>query len=132
MSKYKFTKEYGFRASTKMLYPYFSTVQGLSEWFVDKVWIDNDNVYHFEWQGEPLKAVMKIHKVNAFVKYEFFPKADTKIKESANYVDFHFNTDEMTGDTYITITDFSEMNDEIELNEMWDNFVATLKEKVGG
>jgi len=115
-----------------MLYPYFSTVQGLSEWFVDKVWIDKDNIYHFEWQGEPLKATMKIHKVNSFVKYEFFPKVDTEQKQALNYVDFHFNPDEMTGETYLKITDFSEMNDEIELNEMWDNFIAALKEKVGG
>ncbi|MFN0048539.1 MAG: START-like domain-containing protein [Cytophagales bacterium] len=132
MAKYKFTKEYDFRASAKMLYPYFSTVQGLSEWFVDKVWVDNENVYHFEWQGEPLKAMMKLHKINTFVKYEFFPKAEVNGKEALNYVDFHLNPDEMTGDTYVKVTDFSEMDDEIELNEMWDSFIATLKEKVGG
>ncbi len=132
MAKHKFIKEYGFRASVKMLYPYFATVQGLSEWFVDKVWIDEDHVYHFEWQGEPLKAVMKIHKVNAFVKYEFFPKPEDKGKEPRNYVDFHLDTDDLTDTTYIKITDFSEMDDEIELNEMWDNFMNSLKEKVGG
>lgn len=132
MAKYKFTKEYGFRASAKMLYPYLSTIQGLSEWFVDKVWVDDKHIFHFEWQGEPLKAVMKIHKVNAFVKYEFFPKPEDTGKEPANYVDFHLNTDELTGITYIKVTDFSEMNDELELNEMWDNFMYALKEKVGG
>lgn len=132
MAKFKFTKEYNFRASAKMLYPYFSTVQGLSEWFVDKVWIDENQIYHFEWQGEPLKAVMKIHKMNTFVKYEFLPKADIKSSEPLNYVDFHLNPDDMTGDTYLIVTDFSEMDDQIELNEMWDNFVSNLKEKVGG
>ncbi|MDX2190311.1 MAG: START-like domain-containing protein [Bacteroidota bacterium] len=130
-SKYKFTKEYDFKASAKMLYPYFTNSQQLEEWFVDKVWIDNDKVYHFEWQGEPLRALLKMHKVNSYVKYEFFPKPgdDSGIP---NYVEFKMTLDELTGLTYLKITDFSEMDDEIELNEMWDNFIKTLKEKTGG
>ena len=132
MKKFKFTKEFGFRASAKMLYHYISTVQGLSEWFVDKVWVDPQKVFHFEWQGEPLKAVMKTHKTNAFVKYEFFPKKDEEASGLPNYVEFKLDTDELTGTTYLKITDYSEMDDEVELNELWDNFIATLKEKVGG
>jgi uncharacterized protein YndB with AHSA1/START domain len=132
MSKFKFTKEYDFRASVKMLYPYLATVNGLAEWFVDKVWIDKDNVFHFEWQGEPLKAIMKTHKINSFVKYEFFPKKDDISVGSPNYLEIKLETDELTGLTYMKITDYSEMDDLVELNEMWDNFVRTLKEKVGG
>lgn len=132
MSKYKFVKEYAFRASAKMLYPYISTVQGLSEWFVDKVWVDEEGVFHFEWQNEHLKAVMKTHKANSFVKFEFFPKQGDDGSGPANYVDIHLNPDELTGLTYFKVTDFSEMNDEVELNELWDNFTNTLKEKVGG
>jgi uncharacterized protein YndB with AHSA1/START domain len=132
MAKFKFVKEYDFRASAKMLYPYLSTPQGLSEWFVDRVWIDENNVYHFDWQGETLKAVLKIHKTNNFVKFEFEPKPGDNLKEPKNYVDFHLNIDELTDTTYLVVTDFSEMDDVEELNDMWDHFIATLKEKVGG
>lgn len=132
MSKHTYTKEYDFRASSKMLYPYISTVQGLSEWFVDKVWIDNQNIYHFEWQGEPLKAILKIHKINTFVKFEFFPKITDNLNEPSNFVELRLEADELTGLTYLKVTDFSEMNDEVELTEMWHNFMSTLKEKVGG
>lgn len=131
MSKYKFTKEYEFRASAKTLYHYISTVNGLAEWFVDKVWVDNEHVFHFEWQGEPLRAILKTHKLNTFVKFQFFPKPGDTDEKNPNYVDFHLNTDEFSDVTYFMITDFSEMNDEVELNEMWDNFMETLKEKVG-
>lgn len=132
MAKFKFVKEYDFRASAKMLYPYLSTAQGLAEWFVDKVWVDSDHVYHFEWQGEPLKAILKIHRTNNFVKFEFLPKAELTTKEPLNYVDFHLNIDELTDLTYLKVTDFSDMDDVEELNEMWDNFIRNLKEKVGG
>jgi len=132
MTKYKFTKEFDFRASAKMLYPYLSTVQGLAEWFVDKVWIDERNVYHFEWQGEPLKALLKMHKINSFVKYEFLPKKEDEHAGSPNYLEIKLETDELTGLTYLKVTDFSEMDDEVQLNEMWHNFITTLKEKVGG
>ena len=132
MTKYKFTKEFDFRASAKMLYPYLTTVQGLSEWFVDKVWIDEQHVYHFEWQGEPLKALMKMHKINSFVKYEFFPKKEDEPTSNPNYLEIKLETDELTGLTYLKVTDFSEMDDEVQLNEMWHNFITTLKEKVGG
>ena len=132
MTKYKFTKEFDFRASAKMLYPYLTTVQGLSEWFVDKVWIDEQHIYHFEWQGEPLKALMKMHKINSFVKYEFFPKKEDEATCNPNYVELKLEPDELTGLTYLKVTDFSEMDDEVQLNEMWHNFMTTLKEKVGG
>lgn len=132
MNKYKFTKEYGFRASAKMLYPYLTTIQGLSDWFVDKVWIDDEKVFHFEWQNEPLRAIMKTHKTNSFVKYEFFAKTGDEQSKLANYVEFKLDIDELTQVTYLKVIDFSEMNDEAELSDMWDNFIYTLKEKVGG
>lgn len=131
MTKFKFTKEYEFRATAKILYHYISTVTGLSEWFIDKIWIDEAQVFHFDWQGEPLKAIMKTHRLNSFVKFEFFPKTENSDNTSPNYVDFHLETDELTGVTYFKITDFSEMDDQAELNEMWDNFIRNLKEKVG-
>ncbi|TAF78150.1 MAG: ATPase [Bacteroidetes bacterium] len=132
MAKYKFVKEFDFHASAKMLYHYISTANGLAEWFVDKVMVDDNHVFHFEWQGESLKATMKTHKMNGFVKFEFFPKPGDLDTKNPNYLDIHLNSDELIGLTYVKITDFSEMDDEVALNEMWDNFMETLREKVGG
>lgn len=131
MAKYKFVKEYDFNASAKMIYHYISTANGLAEWFVDKVKIDENHCYHFEWQGESLKAILKTHKINSFVKFEFFPKQGDLDTKYPNYLDIHLNTDELTGLTYMKITDFSEMDDEIALCEMWNNFIETLREKIG-
>jgi len=47
-------------------------------------------------------------------------------------LDIHLNQDELTSVTDIKITDFSEMDDNVGLNEMWDNFMQTLREKVAG
>lgn len=132
MPKFKFTKEYGFKASAKMIYPYLSTSNGLSEWFVDAVKVDPEQVYHFDWQGDVLKGVMKTHKLNQSVKFEFKPKPGDVELDKPNFVEFKLVPDELTGYTYLHITDFSEMDDEIELNEMWDFFINTLKKKVGG
>ena len=71
MAKTKFTYEYEFNASKKMLYPYFSTASGLSQWFADDVNIDEDHNFSFIWEGEDHKAKMVSHRTNSFVKFEF-------------------------------------------------------------
>ncbi len=132
MGKFKFVKEYEFRASAKMLYPYLSTVSGLAEWFVEKVDLDTNKNFVFNWQGETIVGRMVSHKVNTQVKFEFSPKIDGIKTEPNNYLEFRIVPDELAGTTFLKVIDFSEMDDEVELNEMWDQFISNLRTQVGG
>jgi hypothetical protein len=39
---------------------------------------------------------------------------------------------DMTQSVFVTVTDYSEMEDEEELGELWENLMHKLKEIVGG
>lgn len=127
MSKYKFVGEYEVKASKKMLYPYLSTASGLAQWFADDVNIDEDKVFTVIWDGEENKARMVSHRTNAQVKFEFLSD-----DEEPNYVEFKLDMNELTQSVFIRVTDYSDMDDEQELEELWNSLMADLREIVGG
>jgi len=129
MGKFKFTAEYEFRASKKMLFPYLSTASGLSQWFADDVNINEDKDYIFIWDGEKNKAKMVSHRVNSYVKFIF---SDGDENGDHNFLEIKLEENELTQSSYIKITDYSDMEDVEELEDLWDSMIVTLKEIVGG
>lgn len=130
MSKYKYVGEFEINASKKMLYPYLSTASGLSQWFADDVNINEDKVFTIIWDGEENRARMVAHRTNSYVKLEFLPKDSND--DDSNYVEFKLDMNELTQAVFIRVTDYSEMDDEEELRELWENLMSELKEIVGG
>ena len=129
MSKFEYTGEFEFRASKRMLYPYIATASGLSQWFADDVNIDEDKVLTVIWDGEENKAKIAAQRTNSLVRIEFLPKEDD---EDPNFVEFKLEVNELTQAVFIRVTDYSEMEDEQELAELWENLMHNLKEIVGG
>ena len=129
MSKFEYTGEFEFRASKRMLYPYLATASGLSQWFADDVNIDEDKVLTVIWDGEENKAKIAAQRTNSLVRIEFLPKEDD---EDPNFVEFKLEVNELTQAVFIRVTDYSEMEDEQELAELWENLMHNLKEIVGG
>ncbi|WP_422362319.1 START-like domain-containing protein [Reichenbachiella sp.] len=127
MSKFKYVGEYEVKASKKMLYPYLSTASGLAQWFADDVNIDEDKVFTVIWDGEENKAKMVSHRTNSQVKFEFISDDD-----DPNYVEFKIDMNELTQSVFIRVTDYSEMDDEQELEELWESLMTDLREIVGG
>ena len=127
MSKFEFVGEYEIRASKKMLYPYLSSASGLSQWFADDVNIDADKVYTVIWDGEESKARMVSHRTNSQVRFEFISD-----EEDPNYVEFQLDMNELTQEVFIRVTDYSEMDDAQELQELWESLITNLREIVGG
>ncbi|MFT7032023.1 MAG: hypothetical protein ACJA2S_000519 [Cyclobacteriaceae bacterium] len=130
MSKFEYVGEFEFKASKKMLYPYLSSASGLSQWFADDVNIDEDKMLTVIWDGEENKAKMVAHRTNSLVKIEFLPTDENDI--DPNYVEFKLDMSDMTQSVFVTVTDYSEMEDEEELGELWENLMHKLKEIVGG
>ncbi len=130
MAKHKFTTEFEINASKKMLYPYLASASSLSQWFADDVNINEDKVFNFIWDGQDHRARMTTHKVNSFVKYELLENGH--VDNDPNYYEFKLEMNELTQSVFLKITDYSENDDEEELEDLWSNLVVVLREIVGG
>ena len=104
--KKKLILEYTINSSIKVLFPRLSTPGGLSEWFADNVNI-NGNLYSFFWENTEQKAEILQRKENKYIRFRWL---DSEEPESL-WFEFRLNTDELTGDTALIITDFAEDED---------------------
>lgn len=128
MAKDKFIGEYPINASKKMLYPYFSTASGLSQWFADDVNIDEDKVFTFLWDGDENRARMVSSRTNSHVRFEFL---DDNEQEDPSYLEFKLDMNELTQEVFVRVTDYSDM-DADEAEELYESLIQELKEIVGG
>ncbi|WP_338792717.1 START-like domain-containing protein [Bernardetia sp. MNP-M8] len=137
MSKYEYNAEYEIRAAVKMVYPFISTPQGLEEWFADRVEVLNDKFLNIHWDNEQHIAKIVSQRNNSMIRYQFVDNIEEeKIKtrgkkKDVNFLELKLNYSELTDTTYLVIKDYSEMNDEEVLEELWDGLVETLREKLG-
>ena len=137
MSKFEYNAEYEIRASIKMIYPYISTPQGLEEWFADKVEVLENKFLNIHWDNEQHFAKIVSQRNNSLIRYKFIDsieEAKTRRRGKQadnNFLELRLNYSELTDTTYLLITDYSEMNDEEVLEELWDGLVETLREKLG-
>lgn len=130
-AKKLFTADYELHASIKMLFPYLESAGGLSEWFADDVRISPEKVFTFEWETEVKKAVIKKHRANHFVHFEFLPEGDAD-REDPAYFELRLEINELTQTTFLKVTDYSDFSDLDELRDLWDGLVDNLKKVVGG
>jgi uncharacterized protein YndB with AHSA1/START domain len=129
MSKHKFISEYELRASPKVLFPYISSASGMQQWFAEKVVLKDSNTFDFLWDGESHVAKLSQLRLNKSAKFDFIP--DNSEEKDHNYLEFKMEVSELTGSTYLKITDYSLNSDEDELNELWGDLIYKLKEIVG-
>jgi len=129
MPKFKYSNEYELRASPKMLFPYLSTASGLSQWFADKVNHLPDNQFDFQWDNETHHAQQSALRLNKNVKFEFANTSPDP--HDNNFVEFKIEISELTGSTFLRITDYSANEDQEELKDLWDGLIDRLKEIVG-
>ena len=131
MGRNKFIAEFPINASKKMLYPYIFTASGLSQWFADDVNVNEDHVFNFIWEEEDHKAKMVAHRTNSYAKFEWLPKTEED-EEDPQFFEIRLEMNELTQSTYIRITDYTDFDDNEELNDLWEGLVYSLKEVVGG
>ncbi|MTI21858.1 ATPase, partial [Fulvivirga sp. RKSG066] len=68
---------------------------------------------------------------HSYVKFEFLPE-DGQDTDDPAYFELRLDVNELTQTVFIKITDYSEMDDNEELYDMWEGLVDALKETVGG
>ncbi|REE81907.1 uncharacterized protein YndB with AHSA1/START domain [Lutibacter oceani] len=124
-TKIKFEIEFPIHASPHMLYQYFGTPSGLSEWFADNV-NSRGEVFTFIWDGSEEKAKVLQERPEEKIKFKWLDGEDDK-----SFFEFRIEVDEITKDVSLIVTDFAE-EDEIEESKMfWENQIDELKHTIG-
>lgn len=124
-TKVKIEIEFPIHASPHMLYQYFGTPSGLSEWFADNV-NSRGEIFTFIWDGSEEKAKVIHERPEEKIKFKWLEDGDDK-----TYFEFRIQVDEITKDVSLMITDFAE-EDEVEETKMfWENQIEELKHTIG-
>lgn len=124
--KKKITLEYTLNSSPKVLFPRLSTPGGLSEWFADNVNIAG-NQYSFFWGKSEQRAEIIQKKENKYIRFRWVESEDP----DSHWFEFRINTDELTGDTALIITDFVDDEDRDSSIELWNSQIAKLRHVIG-
>ena len=121
----KFELEFGCRASSEMLYEFFSTASGLSEWFCDDVNIRN-GIYTFIWDGQMQQARLLKTIDNQLARYQWVDKTD------GSYFEFKIQRDDLTNDISLIVTDFADSKaDQESAKLLWHSQVEKLMHVIG-
>lgn len=132
MSKNSFQAEFEINASKKMLFPYLNSASGLSQWFADDVTINEDKVFNFKWDNDNHQARIVSQRTNNFVRFEFLPDGSDQSEDELSFLEFKLDMNELTQSVFLTVVDHTDIEDQDELQDLWENLVAGLKEIVGG
>jgi uncharacterized protein YndB with AHSA1/START domain len=125
MSKVKFELEFPIHASPTMLYQYFSTPSGLSEWFADNV-NSRGKVYTFIWDGSEEVAKLLQKKADERIRFKWLED-----ESAEGYFEFKIQIDAITKDVSLIVTDFAEEEEEDEAKMLWENQISELKQTIG-
>jgi uncharacterized protein YndB with AHSA1/START domain len=130
MDKYKFLGEYEVNASPRSIYPYLHNANSLSEWFIGPVKMEGTKQYNFMWDNTDHFAKLTVSRLNKQVKYEFLDE-NKQAEDNPNYLDIRLQQSELTDVTYINVTDYSEMTDDQDLQNLWEGLMSRLREVLG-
>jgi uncharacterized protein YndB with AHSA1/START domain len=124
-AKVKFELEFPIHASPHMLYQYFGTASGLSEWFADNV-NSRGEVFTFIWDGSEEKAKVLQERPDEKIKFKWIDENEDK-----TFFEFRVEVDEITNDVSLIVTDFA-FEDELEEAKMfWESQIDELKHTIG-
>jgi len=124
-TKIKFEIEFPIHASPHMLYQYFGTPSGLSEWFADNV-NSRGELYTFIWDGSEEQAKVLQERPDEKIKFKWLEDEDAK-----TYFEFRIEVDEITKDVSLIVTDFADEDELDESKMFWENQIEELKHTIG-
>jgi uncharacterized protein YndB with AHSA1/START domain len=123
--KVEFILEFVVKASPKMLYKFLSTPSGLSEWFADNV-NSRGKKFVFIWDGSEETAVLVNKKTDKHIRFKW-----EEDEEADTFFEFKLETDDLTNDVSLIITDFAEEDEVEESQLLWESQVNSLLHAIG-
>jgi hypothetical protein len=117
--------EYPVHSAKHILFSYLSTSSGLSEWFADKV-NEKGDIMVFEWDSAQQAAKVLSAREDHHIRFRWLDMPE------AIYFEFRVETDEITGDLALIITDFCEDESSIESTKnLWNSQIDKLFHVLG-
>lgn len=123
--KIEYTMEFVVKASPKMLYKFLSTPSGLSEWFADNV-NSRGKKFTFIWDGSEEIADLVNKKTDKHIRFRWEEEEDPNA-----FFEFRIETDDLTNDVSLIVTDFAEEDEVEESQLLWESQVNTLLHAIG-
>lgn len=125
IAKVKFEMEFPIQASPRMLYQYFGSPSGLSEWFADNV-NSRGEIFTFMWNGSEEKAKVLQERPDEKIKFKWLNDNEDK-----SFFEFRVEVDEITKDVSLIITDFADEDEVEEAKMFWESQIEELKRTIG-
>lgn len=116
--------EYQVRSSVGVLYKSVSNASGLSSWFADNVFVQDD-LYTFTWDGSQESAYFLECKEDEYARFRWLTQPEDC------YFEFRIKVDSITNEVALIVTDFVEKGEEKESNLLWDSQVHELMHLLG-
>ncbi len=123
--KVEYTMEFVVKASPKMLYKFLSTPSGLSEWFADNV-NSRGKKFVFIWDGSEETANLLSKKTDKYIRFKWEEDED-----SDSFFEFKLDTDDLTNDVSLIITDYAEEDEIEEAQLLWESQINSLLHAIG-
>lgn len=123
--KVEYTMEFVVKASPKMLYKFLSTPSGLSEWFADNV-NSRGKKFVFIWDGSEETANLLSKKTDQYIRFKWEEDED-----SDSFFEFKLETDDLTNDVSLIITDYAEEDEIEEAQLLWESQINSLLHAIG-
>ena len=108
-----------------MLYKFLSTPSGLSEWFADNV-NSRGKKFVFIWDGSEETAVLVNKKTDKHIRFKW-----EEDEEADTFFEFKLETDDLTNDVSLIITDFADEDEIEEAQLLWESQVNSLLHAIG-
>jgi uncharacterized protein YndB with AHSA1/START domain len=127
MEKEKVHREYALNATSKsILWTAISTPSGLENWFADKVEMGEKQVAFYWGKTEKRDAELVASRVCSFIRFRW-----TDDDNERDYFEIKINSNELTNDVMLEITDFADEDEADDLCELWDSQVDRLRRTCG-
>ena len=125
MEHIKYKLEFDMKSTpVAILWDYISTENGLKQWFADNVKI-KEKEYSFIWKGYSQEAKVVGMRKGLAIKLQWLDSS------SRTYFEMRILTSEMTDNTVLQITDFSEEDEIDESQDLWRSQIDTLRRVIG-
>ncbi|MFM7015941.1 MAG: START-like domain-containing protein [Bacteroidota bacterium] len=122
--KVKYSLEFEFRSSPKILFNSVSDSSGLAGWFADEVQT-KDDIYTFYWDQGSSQAKMVAMQEPRLIRFQWLEDTD------GTYFQFEIKEDDITADIALIITDFAMKGEKETQIRLWESQIQQLKMFVG-
>lgn len=116
-----FSREYSCKTSPKLLYTLIYTPEGLSRWFAESVFVEDD-IYVFKWEGSEQKARLIQSKENELVRFQWL---DDFHKDYT--MEMRILNEPVSREVALVVTDYAEPADIEFYHRLWDTQVRRLQ-----